>query len=250
MALIPKDRLKTLVQDKSLSKRDTVLLFLGGLDGDGNSVASIRDIARVCGRRDVGDPKKKWNVSDILSRASGLTLNGEHGWELTPDGKAHVADLAGVRLGGAAAKIVASNLRDQLSSLSSSNVRAFITESIECFESGLYRSAVVLSWVGAVALLHDHVVQHHLAQFNAEASRRDQKWRTAKTVDDLSRMKEHDFLNLLEALSILGKNVKQDLQNTCLSLRNGCGHPNSMIVGENRVAAHIEFLIDNVYAKF
>jgi hypothetical protein len=100
-----------------------------------------------------------------------------------------------------------------------------------------------------VAVLYDHVVNTALAAFNAEASRRDAKWKDAKTTDDLARMKEHDFLNLLEAISMIGKNVKQELQN-CLTLRNGCGHPNSLRIGDNRVAAHIEVLLLNVFMKF
>jgi hypothetical protein len=63
-------------------------------------------------------------------------------------------------------------------------------------------------------------------------------------------MKEHDFLDVLNAIGVLGKNVKQELQNNCLQLRNSCGHPNSFKVGEHRVAAHIETLIQNVFSKF
>jgi hypothetical protein len=62
-------------------------------------------------------------------------------------------------------------------------------------------------------------------------------------------MKEAEFLDVLVALSILGKNVKQELEN-CLKLRNGCGHPNSLRIGEARVSAHIEILILNVFSRF
>ncbi|ULJ71153.1 hypothetical protein [Rhizobium gallicum] len=61
-------------------------------------------------------------------------------------------------------------------------------------------------------MLYSHVIQHRLADFNAEAARRDAKWRTAKNEDDLSRMKEHDFLQVIEVLSILGKNIKNELE--------------------------------------
>jgi len=47
----------------------------------------------------------------------------------------------------------------------------------------------------------------------------------------------------------MGKNVKTELEG-CLKLRNGCGHPNSLVVGENKVSAHIETLMQNVFAKF
>lgn len=53
----------------------------------------------------------------------------------------------------------------------------------------------------------------------------------------------------LEAVSVLGKNVKQELQK-CLQLRNGCGHPNSLQLADHKVSAHIEDLILNVFAKF
>ncbi len=121
---------------------------------------------------------------------------------------------------------------------------------IHCFEAKQYRAAVVFSWAGAVALLHKKVFTTKLAEFNAEATRRDAKWRTAKQQDDLGRMKEHDFLDVCEAIGILGKSVKQVLQSQCLVERNGCGHPNTLVIAENSVANHIEKLIKNVFSKF
>ncbi|MNR54217.1 hypothetical protein D3C85_1743630 [compost metagenome] len=62
-------------------------------------------------------------------------------------------------------------------------------------------------------------------------------------------MKEFDFLQILPAIGVLGKNVKDELE-VCLKLRNGCGHPNSLVVGEHKASAHVETLIQNVFAKF
>lgn len=98
-------------------------------------------------------------------------------------------------------------------------------------------------------MLYGFVVRSRLADFNAEATRRDSKWRVAKTEDDLGRMKEHDFLQVLEALSIIGKNVKVELE-SCLKLRNGCGHPNSLQIAGHRSASHIEVLALNVFKVF
>jgi hypothetical protein len=103
--------------------------------------------------------------------------------------------------------------------------------------------------VGALAVLYDYVIASHLAEFNAEARRRDAKWPDAKTLDDLARMKEHDLLQVLEATSLIGKSVKAELEG-CLKLRNGCGHPNSLQLADNRVAAHIETLVLNVFSVF
>lgn len=126
---------------------------------------------------------------------------------------------------------------------------SFLEEAITSFEMNNFRAAVVLSWVGALALLQAHVVDQKLIDFNAEALRRDPKWRDAKSSDDIGRMKEYDFLQVISAISVIGKNVKQELEQ-CLVLRNGCGHPNSLRVAESRVSAHIEILILNVYSRF
>ena len=111
------------------------------------------------------------------------------------------------------------------------------------------RAAVVLSWIGAVSVLQRYIVDHKLNDFNTEAVRRNSKWKEAKTTDDLGLMKEVTFLDILQAISILGKNVKQELLKG-LTLRNGCGHPNSLKLAEHKVSAHIEDLILNVYSQF
>ena len=141
------------------------------------------------------------------------------------------------------------DLRNHLTTIQNTDAVRFVEEAISCLENKLYRATVILSWVGAVSLLYDYVVQNRLSDFNAEATRRDNKWRPARNADDLARMKEYDFLEMLEALSIVGKNVKQELRN-CLQLRNACGHPNSLAVSQNRTAAHLETLILNVFSKF
>jgi hypothetical protein len=62
-------------------------------------------------------------------------------------------------------------------------------------------------------------------------------------------MAEADFLDRIAAISVIGKNVKKEL-NDCLDRRNGCGHPNSLQIGANTVAHHIEILFLNVFQKF
>lgn len=141
-------------------------------------------------------------------------------------------------------------LRQQLQRLGNDDAKDFLEEAIKCLEIKQYRAAVVFSWVGAISVLHNHIVNHHLVAFNAEAKRRNALWKDAKNSDDLGLMKEHDFLNVLESISVMGKNVKQQLQNACLSLRNACGHPNSYRIGEAKVIAHLEELMLNVFSRY
>ena len=143
-------------------------------------------------------------------------------------------------------------MRRTVATITDKQIVAFLSEAVSCVEAGYNRAGVVLSWVGAMALLYKHVLSGHLSAFNAEAQHRDPKWRTAATSDDLARMKERDFLDLISAppLSIIGKNVKEELTNNCLQLRNACGHPSSLSLGPNKVAAHLEVLILNIYSRF
>jgi uncharacterized protein YutE (UPF0331/DUF86 family) len=62
-------------------------------------------------------------------------------------------------------------------------------------------------------------------------------------------MRESDFLDVLDFLSIIGKNTKQQLKE-CLQLRNACAHPSTLQIGPHRVASHLEILILNVFSKF
>ena len=239
------DLLKKVVHAKDdLSRTDQLLLCLAAGAGRPKSLAAIRETAVAVGLRGV----LRSNVSGLLGASRQKAIRVADGWELGPKGKEAVRKLV-ERAGLKAGPLAASSLREHLDRIKDHDCQAFATEAIVCFESELYRAAAVLSWVGALALLYDHIVRHELAAFNAEALRRNAKWKTAKTRDDLALMPEFDFLQVLEAISVIGKSVKHELE-ACLKLRNGCGHPNSLKLAEHRVSSHIEVLILNVYAIF
>lgn len=190
---------------------------------------------------------KKWNVSALLGASKGKAIR-TMGWELTEVGKMHLRNL-GVASISPAAMQVAVDLRSLLAKVTDSQTREFVEEAIKCHEAELYRSAIVMSWLGAMDVLQKYVHANRLAAFSAEATRVNAKWKSAVSQDDSGKMGEGDFLDRIEALSIIGKNVKAQLKG-CLDLRNGCGHPNSFKVSVNKSAAHIETLLENVFEKF
>lgn len=242
--MLASDQLKNLLHRKEFTNTDKLLLCLAIENAAAKQVQEIKAIAQSAGLR----VALKWNISSLLSRSDGKAVRVEKGWELTTDGRTYVGGLVGPLAATPAIK-VASSLRVHLSKIKNKDVQSFVEEGIECFERQLYRSSIVLSWIGAMSLLQNHVKNNRLSAFNAEAVRRDPKWRNAKTTDDLGRMKEYDFLQIAESISIIGKSVKQELEKQ-LKLRNGCGHPSSLQVSENIAAAHMEVLILNVFAKF
>ena len=227
---------------RNLARSDKVLLTLATFDSPAR-VQAIKNRARDAGSTKLGS----WNISQVLDRSKGLAINTKTGWELSNKGKERLRQL-GVSKTSVAAAQVAVDLRAIAQKIGDAEARAFVEESVKCYEHELYRSAVVMSWLAAVHVLKAHVLKTDLTAFNAEAQRIDPKWRVAKTMDDLGLMREHDFLDRLTSISTLGKNVKEELQK-CLKLRNACGHPNSVKVGPNAVANHLEILILNVFDR-
>jgi hypothetical protein len=229
LSLLDIAALKNLLHQSGFSKTDKLLLCAAFDVDTPKSVAIIKGVAKKAGFRLVD----KWNVSSLLSGSDGLAIRTDDGWELTDSGKERVGQLAGGAISSVAPRI-ASILRSHLSTISNHETSAFLEEAIRCYETKLYRSAVVLSWVGAASLLYDYVVAHKLVEFNVEVTKRNPKWKIAKNKDDLTNMKEYDFLQILPSISVIGKSVKDELEG-CLKFRNGCGHPNSLKIGESRV---------------
>lgn len=240
--MISPNDLKTWLHRK-LPQADKLLLILATFEAP-CSVKAIKERAADSGLR-IG---RTWNPSTILGRTGGLAIKVPEGWEITESGRQHLRNLGVGGLSPAAVQ-VATTLRSHLSNISSTEVRTFVEEAVRCYEAELFRSAVVMSWLGAIGVLQDYVVGNHLGAFNAEAKRVNPNWKDAVTADDLGRMKESEFLDRLAAISLIGKNVKERLK-VQLDLRNACGHPNSFAIGSHTVTSHIEVLILNVFERF
>lgn len=229
---------------KRLSRLDKLLIILSTFD----QPVQVKDVISAsvdAGFRDL----RKWNISSVLGGSGGKAIRAKAGWELTNAGLLHLRDL-GIADAAPAALQVAIDLRRHLEKLPEGQTKKFIEEAIKCHEFGLYRAEIVMTLLGAIDVLHHLVFDRHLREFNSIAQNvYGKKWKIAKRPDDLGRIGESEFLDRLENISVIGKNVKAQLQ-TCLDLRNGCGHPNSMRVSVNKSAAHIETLLQNVFEPF
>lgn len=228
---------------RDLRQLDKLLLILATF-GNPIKLDGIKERAAAAGLKIT----KSWNPSATLGRSKGLAIRVPEGWEITDAGKNHLRNLGVSNLSPAAVQ-VASDLRAHLEKIQSDTTRAFVEEAIRCHEGELHRSAIVMSWLAAVDVLHRAVVAKHLAAFNASAKAIDNKWKDAVNEDGLGRMNEEKFLERCAAIGVLGKNQKDELLKG-LKLRNGCGHPNSLKVGPNAVANHIEILLLNIFEPF
>lgn len=235
--------LKKLLSRQDLSRKTKILVILAANQSSIKTVSEIKSIAESNGLREI----KKWNVSQIVGTAEGMVVRLPNGWEITDSGIEFLVEQE--IISNSPTKQHQSDLRIYASAIQSEQTRTFIDECVLALEVGLLRSAVTLSWAGAISILHEEVVANHLVQFNAELQRRNSRNRQINTLDDLAMLKEYDFLQIINAISLIGKNVKQELEQ-CLQLRNACAHPNSLAIGERRVSSHLEILILNVYQKF
>lgn len=228
---------------KELRQLDKLLLLLATFDNP-VKLAGLRERAAEAGLK-IG---KTWNPSASLSKSKGLAIRVPTGWEITESGRAYLRNLGVTSLSPSAMQ-VATDLRAHLDKVSNPHTRAFVEEAIKCHEGALYRSAIVMSWLAAIDVLHRVVVANYLAVFNASAKSVDSKWKDALNEDGVGRMNEEKFLERCAAIGVLGKNQKDELLKG-LKLRNGCGHPNSLKVGPNSVANHIEILLLNIFEPF
>ena len=225
--------LKILVHKQGLKPLQKLLLILLT---DGGAPKPPRLIKQIAASVGLG-AAKTWNVTEIFKRSKGLAISVPGGWELSANGMTHLTDLGlvgDVHIGQPAAQ-----LRALLPKITSMDARAFVAEAVSSYETKCYRAATVLSWVGAVAILYDHIFAKHLAAFNQELTRRFPKHKPVSAIEDFTEIKEFDFLDIAQAISVVGKSVKSELK-ARLTLRNGCGHPNKLAIGAHMVAAHLE----------
>src|SRR5271155_4284970 len=156
------------IHKKGLSQSNALLLIIASEGSLPKRPDAIMQLGLSAGVRNI----KKWNVSARLAASNGKAINTPTGWELTDSGREHLARELGVDLGASPMHKAASGLAKQLSKIKNSQTREFVEEAIECLDHGHRRAAVVLSWVGATALLQEYVVSKRRDDFNAEATRR------------------------------------------------------------------------------
>ncbi|MFN0219777.1 MAG: hypothetical protein ACKVP4_13295 [Hyphomicrobium sp.] len=229
------------VLHRDATRLSKLLIVLAAVDKPAD-VTTIRQLAK-----DAGLNTKDWNISDILASSKGKAIRSFQGWELTDSGHDEVAKL----LGGAVKRVqpAASALRAEMTSITDPVTLDFVDEAVRCYEAGLLRSAIVMSWLAAVDVLYIQVLAQKLAEFNAAALKQNAKWKDATDRDGLALMKEVEFLERAFSIRVITKNERAALEE-CLTRRNTCGHPNSFKIGPSTVEHHIDLLIRNVFSKF
>jgi len=128
--------------------------------------------------------------------------------------------------------------------------RDYLVEAISCYESGLYRAAILMVWAACVEHLYITASRHAhgVTAFEIANSARFGKsriYREIKKKDDFLYIGEANWLQLAEDAGMMNRNARQLLTER-LTLRNRCGHPTRYIPGSEETVVFIESLLLNV----
>ncbi len=129
--------------------------------------------------------------------------------------------------------------------------KAFLEESILCFEYKLYRSSVIMIWLFAIDHLFEYLTRHKLAEFNAVYAKdgTNKKNLQIKDKDDFSEIGEKKFIELCRAANIISNDVRKILEQK-LDTRNTYAHPANIKITETKCSDFITDLLDNVVSKY
>ena len=220
---------------EGLKPRSKLLLVLASADGP----LRPREIIKRAGEAGWHEPgKSKFNVSARLSECKGLAIRlpEKKGWKITCKGKQHLEGL-----GFSGFRPSAENVKDiwpDLSSIKCEVARSRAEEAMNCYGAKAYRAAVIMSWIGAVHVLRNYVDRTGRLKDSS-----------VKTSSALNEVRDSEFLEKLEDIEVIDKDVKKVLED-CLALRNSCSHPNSRQIGIKETELHVEKLRLNVFARF
>jgi hypothetical protein len=132
--------------------------------------------------------------------------------------------------------------------------RDFLHETINCFEVGANRAAVVMCWNLVLHHLQDHVIAdpQRLAAFNAAlANNKDGRVKVKNVAkpDDFTEMPENKFLLFCREAKIITSSMFKKLEGR-LDERNSAAHPSGVKTMPKTAEAFIEDLVENVITKF
>ncbi len=191
------------------------------------------------------------NLSDILAKAGEYVdapgvVGGKRVWRLTETGLAHVREILNIpRIEPKVEHDVAS-LATLQSTITDSDVKDYVTESLNCLSFGALRACVVFLWAGATRTLQRQIMQRPLTDVNAALAKHDPKTRQVKSIDDLAYVKEYLLLLVAQDVGVLDKGQREMLEQA-LDLRNRCGHPGKYSPGPQKVAAFVEDVLKIVF---
>jgi hypothetical protein len=143
-------------------------------------------------------------------------------------------------------------LRSLESKFQEGPAKAFLKETIDCFEVGANRATIVMCWQLVMDHLSELVLQKHLKAFNeklALVTNKRVKVSEVKSRDDFADIPEGIFIELLRSAGIINNDVRKSLDEK-LGIRNTAAHASVVVIRASRAIGFVEDMIENVILKF
>jgi hypothetical protein len=157
------------------------------------------------------------------------------------------ATLATMYLGRPAAKAVAQDSRAELKRVFNPDESTYLEEAVSCFEYGLFRAAIVLTWCVAYSRFRDWLFTKHLGAFNALSS----AWTkpiTIKSIEDFQELNEATVIDTAKKAAVISKELNKTLKHL-LDQRNSYAHPSSKPIRSSIAEAYIETALQEIVTK-
>jgi len=193
----------------------------------------------------------KLNLADTLSKSAPyVDTIGKEGnrflWALTDAGKEEIRKTLNLPAKDIEIENDVSSIEGLIAKIGGVDVKDYLSESVKCLQVNALRASVVFLWSGAVKKIRDDAFACGALNVTTAVQKHDPKAKPITKADDLVLVKEATLLLASQDLGLFDKNQRSVLE-SCLDLRNRCGHPGKYKVGPKKVSAFIEDVIGIVF---
>lgn len=193
----------------------------------------------------------KLNLADTLSKSAPFVDTiGKEGnrflWALTDAGKEEIRKTLNLPAKDIEIENDVSSIEGLIAKISGEDVKDYLSESVKCLQVNALRASVVFLWSGAVKKIRDDAFACGALNVTTAVQKHEPKAKPINKADDLVLVKEATLLLAAQDLGLFDKNQRSVLE-SCLDLRNRCGHSGKYKVGPKRVSGFIEDVIGIVF---
>ncbi|SOC55698.1 hypothetical protein SAMN05421509_105273 [Chromohalobacter canadensis] len=200
--------------------------------------------------------QKYSNISSYLSRKSKRSksaapkfIKTKVGYQLERGAELEIQKILHI---GPARQETSHLLRGLLTKVSGQHKRAFLQESIDCYEIGAKRASVVMVWILTINHLYEYIFYNQRSTFDCALSKNnDKRVKVTKIskVDDFSEIPEGKFIELARSAGIISNDIRKILD-VKLGVRNSYAHPSNVTISDVKATDFIIDLVENVILKY
>jgi hypothetical protein len=235
----------------SQSQSSLIELFMYFLTVElGKDVATVKEVDECFIACDLTPPRATASrLAEGLKSKPQKFVKAGNGYKL----QRHMREALSKRLGAETqTSQTSATLRSLEHKLPVGSAKAFLGETLDCFEVGANRATIVMAWILTLNHLFDYILKHKLAEFNAAlATNSDRIVKVAVIAqrDDFSDIPEAKFIEFCRSASIISNDVRKILIQK-LDTRNSCAHPSGVTISRTKVIDFVEDLIENLVLKY